>query len=187
MSLFAARALALAAILAAASGPASAQRRSGSFTCSAEASGGGLQAVTQRLLDGRGNLRSGTTSVSLPLTGTTGTLLASWEVRQGLPEVARGKYVFRLPAAPDASWQLAGTRKPARAKDGALSVDGEQFSALLAGGAPIRLILADRKGQERGRATLDRTAFAAALDLARQADARGLSKAYDYRSCPRGS
>ena len=113
--------------------------------------------------------------------------LATWEVRQGLPEVARGKYAFRLPAAADAIWQLAGTRKLVRAKDGALTVGGEEFSALLSGGAPIRLILTARNGQERGRATLDRAAFDAALDLARQADARGLAKAYDYRSCPRGS
>ncbi|UUR07443.1 hypothetical protein [Sphingomonas glaciei] len=168
-------------------GPAAAQSKRETFSCTAEASDAGLTAQTRRQLDRGGDLRGGATTVSLPLTGTSGTLLATWEVRQGLPEVARGKYVFRLPPASDATWRLAGTRKPVRAKDGALTVGGEEFTALLAGGAPIRLVLADRKGQERGRATLDRAAFDAALDLARQADARGLSKAYDYRSCPRGS
>jgi hypothetical protein len=178
--------LALALLLGAVA-PASAQSSRGTFTCTAEASGAGLQARTQRLLDGRGDLRSGTTTIELPLTGAAGTLRASWQVRQGLPEVARGTYLFRLPPTAGSTWQLAGTRKPVRARDGVLTVDGELFSALLAGGAPIELVLAGRDGRARARATLDRTAFAAALDLVRQADARALARAYDYRSCPRGS
>lgn len=173
------RALLALALLAA---PAAAQSPRGSFTCVAEASGGGITAQTQRQLDGRGTLRSGLTTITLPLTGASGSLLASWEVRQGLPQVARGKYVFRLPPAADGMWQLGGVAKPVRARDGLLEVKGEQFRDLLATGAPIQLVLVARNGQERGRATLDRAAFDAAVDLARQADARALAKASDYRS-----
>ncbi|NJC05016.1 hypothetical protein GGQ97_000809 [Sphingomonas kaistensis] len=181
------RSLLALALLLGATAPAAAQSKRETFACSAEATGGGLRAVTQRLLDGRGTLRSGTTSITLPLAGTDGSLIATFDVRQGLPEVARGKYAFRLPAAADAGWQLAGARKPIRSRDNVLAVDGEQFAALLAGGAPIKLVLTSRKGQERARATLDRATFDTALDLVRQADARALSRAYDYRSCPRGS
>lgn len=175
------------ALLLGATTPAAAQSGRATFTCVASASGAGLTAQTRRVLDGRGDLRSGTTTVTLPLTGTTGTLLASWEVRQGLPEVARGKYAFRLPAGADGSWQLAGARKPARIKNGLLTLHGEQFSALLSGGTPIALVLTGRDGRTRSRAILDRTAFEAALDLARQADARALGAAYDFRSCQRGT
>jgi hypothetical protein len=175
--------LALTLLLGA--GPAAAQSGRVAFTCTTEASGAGLTARTERNLDRRGQLRGGVTIVTLPLTGSTGTLQASWDVVRGLPEVARGRYVFRLPAASNATWQLAGAAKPVRAKDGLLTVSGEQFSALLGRGAPIRLVLAGRDGRERAAATLDRAAFDAALDLARQADARGLATSSDTRSCQR--
>ncbi len=99
------------------------------------------------------------------------------------PAAGRARQICLPPAAGDATrrWQLVGAAKPIRAKDGLLAVNGEQFRALLAGGAPIQLVLATRNGQERGRATLDRAAFDTALDLARQADARALSKSSDLR------
>jgi hypothetical protein len=178
--------LAIALLVSAA--PAAAQLRAESFTCTADAGGSGLTARTQRLLDRRGDLRSGTTIVQLPLTGAAATLQATWQVRDGLPEVARGIYLFRVPAAPAGTWQLAALGKPIRAKDGSLALSGKQFSALLAGGAPIRLILAGRDGREQGRAVLDRSTFDAAIDLARQSDARGLAMAANFRSlCPRGN
>ena len=179
------RALVALAVLACAAPTAAQSGRV--FTCTTEASGAGLIAKTQRHLDRRGDLRGGSTTVTLPLTGNPGTLEASWDVVRGLPEVARGRYVFRLSPASDGTWQLAGTAKPVRAKDGLLTVNGEQFSALLGRGAPIRLVFAGRDGRERAAATLDRAAFDAALDLARQADARGLATSSDVRSCQRSS
>lgn len=182
------RALLLALILGA--GPVAAQAQAPSkratFTCTTDASGAGLTARTERQFDRRGELRSGTTTVVLPLSGAAGTLEARWEVSRGLPEVAQGKYVFRLAAPADAAWQLTGLAKPIRARDGALAVGGEQFRALLTGGAPIRLVLAGRDGRERASASLDQAAFDAALDLARQADARALAGASAWRSCPQG-
>lgn len=175
-----------AAALLLGAAPAAAQLRQQTFTCTAEASGAGLTARTQRLLDRRGELRSGTTTVEVPLAGASGSLLATWQVRNGLPEVARGTYLFRLPPTPGAVWQLSALGKPLRARDGALALGGKQFSDLLASGAPVQLLLVARDGRERGRATLDRSAFAAAVDLARQADARALAGASDYRSCPSG-
>lgn len=180
MRLLAATALLVVAI------PAAAQRAE-SFTCTADAGGSGLTARTQRLLDRRGDLRGGTTSVELPLTGAAASLQATWQVRDGLPEVARGLYRFQVPVAPAGTWQLAALGKPIRARNGNLALTGKQFSALLASGAPIQLILAGRDGREQNRAALDRSAFAAAVDLARQADARALARAFDYRSCPRGN
>jgi hypothetical protein len=181
------RFLAPAFILLSTASLAPAKPRADGFTCTAEASGAGLRAQTQRLLDRRGDLRSGVTTIDLPLTGGTGTLQASWQVRAGLPEVARGRFLFRLPAMPEGSWQLAGAGKPVRARDGVLTLSGDQFSALLAGGAPIQLIQTGRDRRESGRLTLDPDIFAVAVDLARQADARGLAKAYDYRSCTPGN
>jgi len=175
--------LALAAAILATALPVAAQRRSGGYVCLSEASADGLQAVTQRLLDGRGNLRSGTTTISLPLSGAAGTLEASWDVVRGLPQVARGKYVFRLPAPADASWQIAGLAKPIRSKNGVLTLGGEQFRSLLSSDASIQLVLAGRDGRARARASLDRAAFDTALDLARQSDARALAQAANYRSC----
>lgn len=171
--------LALALLLATA--PASAQSSRDAFSCSAEAAAGGLQAVTSRELDRRGALRKGTTSVRLPLTGVTGSLDAEWDVRQGLPAVALGNYSFQLPPAADATWQLVGLSKPIRAKAGVLAINGKQLRPLLVSGASVQLALVTRLGEVRGRATLDRTIFDSAVDLARQADARALAKASDYR------
>ncbi|GAA3997679.1 hypothetical protein [Sphingomonas humi] len=181
------RLLAAFALLATAVPVAAQSRQQATFTCVADASGAGLTAQTRRLLDGRGDLRQGSlTTITLPLTGAGGSLEASWEVRFGLPKVERGTYLFRLPPPLLATWQLAGAPKPVRAKDGVLTLSGKQFSAMLAGGAPIALVLVGRNGQERARATLDRQAFDVALDLVRQADARALAKASSYRStCPR--
>ncbi|WP_338501830.1 hypothetical protein V6R86_02615 [Sphingomonas kaistensis] len=173
--------IALALLIAAA--PAVAQSQRVAFVCTAEASSAGLTARTERQFDRRGDLRAGATTIRLPLTGADGTLDASWEVTRGLPQVARGKYVFRLPAPADASWQIAGLTKPIRSKDGVLMLGGEQFRSLLFSGASIQLILAGRDGRERARASLDRAAFDAALDLARQSDARGLAQASNFRSC----
>jgi hypothetical protein len=176
--------IAALALLACAA-PAMGQSQRIAFICTAEASGAGLIAKTQRQLDRRGDLRSGLTTISVPLAGSPAMLEASWEVVRGLPEVARGKYLFRLPPSPDATWQLAGSAKPVRAKDGLLTLGGEQLRAFRGSGTPLRLILAGRDGRERARATLDRAAFDAALDLARQADARALATASNYRSCRR--
>ena len=167
--------------------PASAQPGRPIFTCVADASGAGLTAETRRLLDNRGDLRPASiTTITLPLRGSAGSLQASWEVRFGLPTVDRGEYLFRLPAQSNAVWQLAGTVKPVRAKDGMLTLNGKQFAALRATGAPIDLVLLGRDGVTRARSILDREAFDTALDLARQADARALAKAAAYRTlCPR--
>lgn len=175
------RHLLLAAILLGIAMPSGAQQRRGSFTCTAEASGGGLQARTQRLLDRRGELRSGETSIDIPLAGGAGTLRASWDVQNGLPQVARGRYLFQLAPAADGEWQLARSGKPARAKAGVLAVSGKEFSDLLSARSPILFVLAGRDGQERERRTVDPAAFATALDLARQSDARALAQSADLR------
>lgn len=178
----------VAALFLADLGAAEAQPRSAKFTCTAEASGGGLQARTQRLLDRRGDLRDGTTTVELPLAGGAGSLRASWRVQDGLPQVARGRYLFRLPAVANAEWQLASQGKPVRAPDGLLALSGEQFRAALASGTPLQLTLRTRDRQEQGSRTIDAAGFAVALDLARQADARALAKAADYRAaCTSGT
>lgn len=182
------RPLVLTALFLGAALPASAQPRRGTFTCTAEASGGGLEARTRRLLDLRGELRGGETKVDIPLPDGAGLLRASWDVENGLPQVALGRYQFELAPAADAEWQLARPGKPLRAKAGILALSGKDFSALLSGGTPIELILAGRDGQERARRTLDTAAFAAALDLARQADARALAQSADPRGhCTRGN
>lgn len=166
--------------------PAQAQQRQ-TFVCTAEARGAVGTARTERLLDRRGELRSGTTIIDLPLAGAGGTLQATWQVRNGLPEVERGTYLFRLPASSEGIWQVAVLGKPIRARGGAIALNGKQMGALLSSGAPVQMTVAARDGRERARATLERSAFDAAVDLARQADARSLAGAYDYRSCRRGA
>lgn len=160
--------------------------------CSAETAEGPARAVSHRGLSYQGELQTGRTQFDLTLAGTApARLLAEWQVDRGLPEMAEGRYRFRMtrevvPAEPG-QLQLVGGGVILRGRDwspgvGELAVSGRELAALLGSGAAIRLRTVARDGRELGSVPLGRSSFDLALQLARQADAGALAKAADYRS-----
>lgn len=165
-------------------------RRLGWF-CSAEANSGPVRASSHRLVNFQGDPREGRTEFDLTLPGDQpARLLASWD-RSDLPEVAEGRYRFRMsrnvvPAEPGQLQLVVGNQLVGRSDFSPglaeVSVSGRDIGPQLLAGAAVGLRLVARDGRALGSVAVDRASFDLAVQLARQANAAALAKASDFRN-----
>jgi hypothetical protein len=161
------------------------------WSCSAEANNGPVRASSHRQLNFQGQQREGQTQFDLTLAGNhPARLLADWD-RSNLPEVAEGRYRFRMsrqfmPAEAGQLQLVVGDRVVARSAwspDLAeVVVNGRDIGPQLLAGAAVGLRLVARDGRSLGSVGVDRASFDLAVQLARQANANVLAKATDFRT-----
>jgi hypothetical protein len=159
------------------------------WVCTAEATSGPARASSVRVLDFQGFARNGQTEFDLTLAGSApARILVSWD-RSTLPEVAEGRYRFRMnaPAAQPAQLQLVvGNQQVARTGFAPglveLAVAGRNVGPQLLSGAALGLRLVGRDGRSLGSIGVDRASFDLAIELARQANANVLARASDFRN-----
>jgi hypothetical protein len=158
--------------------------------CSAEANLAPVRASSYQALDVDGGLREGRTQLDLTLAGDQpARLLADWD-GTGVPEVAGGRYRFRMsrhvvPSEPGQLQLVAANRVLSRSDWSPglteLTVSGRVIAPELASGAALQLLLVGRDGRRLGTAAVDRSSFDQAVQLSRQANAGVLAKATDFR------
>lgn len=170
--------------------------RSLGWFCTAQANEGAARATSHRSLTFDGRLREGWTEFDLTLAGDQpARLLAEWRESGSLPELAEGRYRFRMsrhvvPSEPG-RLQLVGGNAVLGTSDWSpglteVSVSGRTLASVLGSGGALGLRLVARDGRPLGSVAVDRSAFDLALGLARQADASALAKAADFsRLCQR--
>jgi hypothetical protein len=161
------------------------------WVCTAEATSGPVRASSLRVLDFQGFARNEQTEFAMSLPGNPpANVFASWD-RATLPEIAEGRYRFRMsrqpvPGEPARLQLVVGNQMVAQSALvpglAEVAVNGRDIGPQLLSGAAMGLRLVTRDGRSLGSTGIDRASFDLAIELARQANANVLARASDFRN-----